>query len=43
MKTDLVFGSSGLVGGHLVNQLILNSNDNCNKIKIFERSEIELN
>ena len=40
MKTALVFGSSGLVGGHLVNQLILNSN--YSKIKIFVRSKIEL-
>ena len=37
MKTALVFGSSGLVGGHLLNQLI--QNDNYNKIKIFVRSE----
>ena len=39
MKTALVFGSSGLVGGHLLNQLI--ENDNYNKIKIFVRSEPE--
>mgnify|MGYP001294173356 FL=1 len=37
MKTALVFGSSGLVGGHLLNQLI--ENHNYNKIKIFVRSE----
>jgi len=37
MKTALVFGSSGLVGRHLLNQLI--ENDNYNKIKIFVRSE----
>ena len=37
MKTALVFGSSGLVGGHLLNQLI--EIDNYNKIKIFVRSE----
>ena len=37
MKTALVFGSSGLVGGHLLNQLI--KNDNYNKIKIFVRTE----
>ena len=41
MKTALVFGSSGLVGGHLLNQLI--ENDNYNKIKIFVRSEPENN
>ncbi len=41
MKTALVFGSSGLIGGHLLNQLI---NDiNYNKIKIFVRSEPENN
>jgi len=41
MKTALVFGSSGLIGGHLLNQLI---NDiNYNKIKIFVRSEPEIN
>ena len=40
MKTALVFGSSGLVGGHLVNELTLNSN--YSKIKIFVRSKIEL-
>ena len=40
MKTALVFGSTGLVGGHLINQLILNSN--YSKIKIFVRSKIEL-
>ena len=40
MKTALVFGSSGLVGGHLVNELIMNSN--YSKIKIFVRSKIEL-
>ena len=39
MKTAIVFGSSGLVGGHLINQLILNSN--YSKIKIFIRSKIE--
>ena len=41
MKTALVFGSSGLIGGHLLNQLI--ENDNYNKIKIFVRSEPEIN
>ena len=39
MKTALVFGSSGLVGGHLLNKLI--ENNNYNKIKIFVRSEPE--
>ena len=37
MKTALVFGSSGLIGRHLLNQLI--ENDNYNKIKLFVRSE----
>ena len=41
MKTALVFGSSGLVGGHLLNQLI--RDNNYNKIKIFVRSEPENN
>ena len=41
MKTALVFGSSGLIGGHLLNQLI--KNDNYNKIKLFVRSEIITN
>ena len=41
MKTALVFGSSGLIGGHLISQLI--KNDNYNKIKIFVRSEIVIN
>jgi len=41
MKTALLFGSSGLVGGHLLNQLI--KDDNYNKIKIFVRSEPEIN
>ena len=41
MKTALVFGSSGLVGGHLLKQLI--ENDDYNKIKIFVRSEPEIN
>ena len=41
MKTALVFGSSGLIGEHLLNQLI---NDiNYNKIKIFVRSEPDNN
>ena len=37
MKTALVFGSSGLIGRHLLYQLI--ENDNYNKIKLFVRSE----
>ena len=41
MKTALVFGSSGLVGGHLLSQLI--ENDDYNKIKMFVRSEPEIN
>ena len=41
MKTALVFGSSGLVGGHLLNQLI--KDINYSKIKIFVRSEPEIN
>ena len=41
MKTALVFGSSGLIGGHLLNQLI--KNDNYNKIKLFVRSELIIN
>ncbi len=36
MKTALLFGSSGLVGGHLLNQLI--KNINYSKIKLFVRS-----
>ena len=41
MKTALLFGASGLVGGHLLNQLI--SNNNYYKIKLFVRSTIETN
>ena len=41
MKTALVFGSSGLVGSHLLNGLIHNSN--YSKIKIFVRSFSEIN
>ena len=36
MKTALLFGSSGLVGGHLLSQLIID--DNYSKIKLFVRS-----
>jgi len=35
MRTALVFGSSGLVGGHLLNQLIKDTN--YSKIKLFVR------
>ena len=41
MKTALLFGSSGLIGRHLLNQLI--QNNNYSKIKIFVRSEPEIN
>jgi len=41
MKTALVFGSSGLIGSHLLKQLI--EDNNYNKIKIFVRSEPEIN
>ena len=37
MKTALVFGSSGLIGGYLLNELI--QNDNYSKIKLFVRSD----
>ncbi len=37
MKTALLFGSSGLIGGNLLNILI--QNKDYNKIKIFVRSE----
>ena len=41
MKTALVFGSSGLVGSHVLNQLIQHSN--YSKIKLFVRSSIKVN
>ena len=41
MKTALLFGSSGLIGGHLLNNLI--QNNDYNKIKLFVRSEIIIN
>jgi len=41
VKTALLFGSSGLVGSHLLNELIQNSN--YSKIKIFVRSFSETN
>ena len=40
MKTALVFGSSGLVGSHVLSQLI--SNNNYSKIKLFARSTINV-
>ena len=40
MKTALLFGSSGLVGGHLLNQLIKDTN--YSKIKLFVRSIPEI-
>ena len=41
MKTAVVFGSTGLIGGHLVNQLI--QDNYYNKIKIFVRSQTPIN
>ena len=41
MKTALLFGSTGLVGGHVLNYLI--QNPNYSKIKLFVRSFIEIN
>ena len=40
MRTALIFGSSGLVGGHLLNQLIKDTN--YSKIKLFVRSDAEI-
>jgi len=40
MRTALLFGSSGLVGGHLLNQLI--KDINYSKIKLFVRSVPEI-
>ena len=40
MKTALLFGSSGIVGGHLLNQLIKDTN--YSKIKLFVRSDPEI-
>ena len=40
MKIALLFGSSGLIGGHLLNNLI--QNNDYNKIKIFVRSELKI-
>ena len=41
MKIALVFGSSGLIGGHLLKKLI--QNNDYSKIKIFIRSDPEIN
>ena len=41
MKTAIVFGSSGLVGSHLLNLLI--ENNNYSKIKLFVRSIPKIN
>ena len=40
MRTALIFGSSGLVGGYLLNQLIKDTN--YSKIKLFVRSVTEI-
>ena len=40
MKTALLFGASGLVGSHLLNQLIKDTN--YSKIKLFVRSVPEI-
>jgi len=40
VKTALIFGSSGLVGGQLLNKLI--QNNNYNKIKVFVRSDPQI-
>jgi uncharacterized protein YbjT (DUF2867 family) len=41
MKTALIFGATGLVGGHLTKLLL--ENGNYEKIKIFVRSEVNFN
>ena len=41
MKTALLFGSSGLIGGHLLNILI--QNNSYNRIKIFVREQPDIN
>ncbi|MDC3355502.1 NAD(P)H-binding protein [Candidatus Pelagibacter sp.] len=41
MRTAIIFGSSGLVGGYLLNQLI--KDINYSKIKLFVRSVPEIN
>ena len=40
MKTALLFGASGLVGSHVLNQLI--SNNSYSKIKLFVRTTINI-
>jgi len=40
VKTALLFGASGLVGGHVLSQLI--SNNNYSKIKLFVRTSIDI-
>ena len=40
MKTALLFGASGLVGSHVLSQLI--SNNNYSKIKLFVRTTINI-
>ena len=41
MKTALIFGSSGLIGSHLVN--IILQNNNYDKIKLFVLSNLLIN
>ena len=41
MKTALLFGSSGLVGGHLLQELL--TSNNYKKIKLFIRSNLNIN
>ena len=41
MKTALLFGSSGLIGGHLTKQLIENSS--YSKVKLFVRVDPKIN
>jgi len=41
VKIALIFGSSGLIGGQLLNKLI--QSNHYNKIKLFVRSESEIN
>ena len=41
MKTALIFGSSGLIGGHLLNRLI--QDNNYTKIKVFVRNDSQIN